>query len=408
MRIAMVSEHASPLAVAGGVDSGGQNVHVAALSAALARSGHDVRVFTRSDSVDLPPRVATVDGYTVEHVPAGPAEPIAKDELIDLMPAFGQYLGERLAAEPADIIHAHFWMSGVAAMIAGRQLAIPVAQTFHALGVVKQRHQGAADTSPPQRMATESSLCRSVDRVIATCTDEVFELRPLGLPVDRTSVVPCGVDLDRFRPEGPAVPRGALPHRVLVISRLVPRKGIEEVVRACAGIPDVELIVAGGPPESELATDREANRLRAIAAQLGVLDRVIFTGRVPHEDMPALIRSADVVAHTPWYEPFGIVPLEAMACGRPVVASAVGGLTDSVVSGVTGLLVAPRDPDQVRQALQALLDDPALREGFGAAGLARAHRRFGWDRVAAQTESVYRRTAAREQHQQVSPVGWLR
>lgn len=408
MRIAMVSEHASPLAVAGGVDAGGQNVHVAALSAALARMGHQVRVFTRADSPDLPREVPTVDGYVVEHVPAGPARPIAKDDLLELMPAFGQHLTERLAREPADILHAHFWMSGVAAMIAGRQLDVPVAQTFHALGVVKRRHQGQADTSPAQRVAIESALCRSVDRVIATCTDEVFELRPLGLPVQRTSVVPCGVDLDRFGPEGPTVARGAATHRVLVISRLVARKGIDNVLRACASLPDVEVVVAGGPPETDLVRDPEACRLRAIAAELGMRERVILTGRVPHEDMPALIRSADVVVHTPWYEPFGIVPLEAMACGRPVIASAVGGLTDSVVSGVTGLLVPPSAPEELAVALRSVLEDPDLRASFGAAGLARARRRFGWNRVASQTDGAYRRTVPREGSRQVSPVGWLR
>ncbi|MBO0864877.1 MAG: glycosyltransferase, partial [Mycobacterium sp.] len=182
MRIAMVSEHASPLAALGGVDAGGQNVHVAELSAALSRRGHEVLVYTRRDSTELPERVETPDGYTVVHVPAGPPEPLPKDELLAHMPEFGRFLERQWGDEPPDVAHAHFWMSGIATLRAARRFAVPVVETFHALGVVKRRHQGTQDTSPQARLTLEQAVAQTADWVAATCTDEVFELVRLGRP----------------------------------------------------------------------------------------------------------------------------------------------------------------------------------------------------------------------------------
>ena len=187
MRIDLVSEHASPLAAIGGVDAGGQNVHVAALAAGLARRGHEVTVHTRRDDDALPERVVTADGYDVAHVPAGPPRELPKDELLPHMAEFARVLREQWTAAPPDVVHAHFWMSGLAAVEAAADLPTPVLQTFHALGSVKRRHQGAADPSPASRIDLERGLCRAVDHVVATCSDEVFELRRLGLPHDRAA-----------------------------------------------------------------------------------------------------------------------------------------------------------------------------------------------------------------------------
>ena len=389
MRVAMVSEHASPLATLGGVDAGGQNVHVAALSAALARRGAEVVVYTRRDDPDLPPRVAAARGVTVEHVDAGPPEAIPKDELLPHMDEFGARLRRSLRLDPPDVVHAHFWMSGRAALAAARPLGLPLLQTFHALGVVKRRHQGAKDTSPPERLRTEAVLAREVDGIVATCSDEVFELVRMGADLRRTAVVPCGVDLRQFRPDGPVAPRGRAGRRLLVVSRLVERKGVGDVVAALARLPDAELVVAGGPPAAGLAGDPEARRLAGLAERLGVADRVRLLGRVAPCDLPALYRSADLVVNVPWYEPFGIVPLEAMACGVPVVASAVGGLVDTVVDDVTGVHVPPRQPGRLAATVAALLADPERRATLGAAGARRARRRYGWDRIAASTLEVY-------------------
>lgn len=415
MRVAMVSEHASPLAALGGVDAGGQNVHVAALALALAERGHEVEVYTRRDDPRAARRVRMAPGVEVVHVRAGPAKPLPKDDLLAWMPAFAADLAQ-LWADPAgrpDVVHAHFWMSGVAALDAGRRVDVPVVQTFHALGSVKRRHQGDYDTSPDERVALESALARDVDLVVATCSDELAELLAAGARRDRVRVVPCGVDTAHFTPDGPgAVLRGRRPaaaglpglvglrvsaaeagpgvrHRLVAVSRLVERKGVETIVRALPVLDDAELVVVGGPPASALHRDPEALRLTALAADLGVLDRLRLVGRVAHHDLPALLRTADVVVATPWYEPFGIVPLEAMACGRPVVGSAVGGLLDSVADGVTGTLVPARDPAALAAAVRRLLDDPALRARWGRAARERVVAHFGWDRVAAATEDAY-------------------
>ncbi len=169
MRIAMVSEHASPLAVLGGVDAGGQNVHVAALAAAVAARGHEVVVHTRRESPRVPESVPLSPGVVVQHVPAGPPTEVPKDALLPYMDRFADVLREQWLWNRPDVVHAHFWMSGLAARRAAADLGIPVVQTFHALGVVKRRHQGAMDTSPPERLALESDLARSVDAIIATC-----------------------------------------------------------------------------------------------------------------------------------------------------------------------------------------------------------------------------------------------
>jgi len=393
MRIDLVSEHASPLAAIGGVDAGGQNVHVAALAAGLAQRGHEVTVHTRRDDESLPERVTTTDGYDVAHVAAGPARELPKDDLLPHMREFARVLREQWSAEPPDVVHAHFWMSGLAAVEAVADLPTPVLQTFHALGSVKRRHQGAADTSPADRIELERGLCRDVDHVVATCSDEVFELRRLGLRSERVSIVPCGVDTSVFTPRGPVAPRTERA-RLLVLGRLVERKGQDDAVRALRAVPDAELVVVGGPPADAIDADPEVRRLRAIAEAEGVADRLVFAGSVPRVDVPAWVRSADVVLAVPWYEPFGIMPLEAMACGRPVVATAVGGLQDSVVDGVTGDLVPPRDPDALGQALAALLDDDERRAAYGAAGVRRARDRYRWSRVVADTEAVYRHVLA--------------
>jgi D-inositol-3-phosphate glycosyltransferase len=398
MRIDLVSEHASPLAAIGGVDSGGQNVHVAQLAQALGRRGHHVTVYTRRDSPDLPDRVRAAPGVTVEHVLAGPAVPIPKDGLLVHMPEFGEHLAYQWARQPPDVVHAHFWMSGLAARHGVRGRDIPMVQTFHALGVVKRRHQGAADPSPPSRLALERELVRDAALVIATCSDEVIELAGLDVPAQQVAVVPCGVDLDRFIPHGPRASRDGR-YRILSLGRLVPRKGVETTIRALPGVPGAELVIAGG---GDATTEAERSRLAVIAQDCGVGERVRLVGQIPRGDVPALLRSADVVVSVPWYEPFGMVPLEAMACGVPVVASAVGGHLDTVVDGRTGALVSPRDVGALAQRLRELLADPARLAAIGSAAAARARACYGWDHIAGETERLYRRLLAGTS---VSPAG---
>jgi D-inositol-3-phosphate glycosyltransferase len=405
VRIDMISEHASPLAALGGADAGGQNVHVAALATALARRGHEVSVFTRRDSPRPPDVVPFAPGVTVRHVPAGPPRPLPKDGLLRYMPAFATWLAASWREQPPDVAHAHFWMSGIAAIWATARSPepVPVVQTFHALGSVKRRWQAEADTSPPQRLGLERTIVRQATAIIATCTDEVSQLAGYGARPETMYVVPCGVDCDRFRPSPEAdaiAPRSST--RVLSLGRLVPRKGNDTVIAAIARVPGTELVIAGGPDPGQLHGDPEVARLRRIAEGLGVADRVRFAGRVPHKDVPELLRSADIVVSAPWYEPFGIVPVEAMACGKAVVVSAVGGHLDTVEDGVTGRLVPPRDPAALTAALAQLLTEPGLRRKLGTAAAARVAARYSWDKIAAETEAVY---ACVRQERQEGKVG---
>ncbi|WP_431922944.1 glycosyltransferase [Nonomuraea jabiensis] len=379
MKVDLISEHADPLAAVGGVDAGGQNVHVAELARALAGRGHTVVVHTRRTSERQPGSVTMAPGVTVEYVTAGPPVPLPKDELPPYMAEFGERLAERWAASPPDVVHAHFWMSGQAALRAAD--GVPVVQTFHALGTVKRRWQGDADTSPAHRIDTERAIGRRADAVLATCGDEVAELRAMGVPERRIAVVPCGVDLSVFRPDGPVAPRtgGKL---ILSIGRMVPRKGVDTVIRALRRIPDADLVIAGGRED-----DEEAVRLYELARAYGLERRVHVIGSVPREHVPALMRSADVLVAVPWYEPFGMVAIEAMACGVPVVASAVGGHLDTVAG--CGVLVPPRRPRALARALSDVLDHPGRRAQLAAAGALRARERYGWARVAELTEAVY-------------------
>lgn len=397
MKIAMVSEHADPLADIAGPDCGGQNVHVAELSRALACRGHDVVVFTRRDC-DGPDERRSESGYRVVRLPCGPPEPIPKDAIYQHLGEFTDALTTSLVAERPNVVHAHFWMSAVATELAAFPLRIPTVLTYHALGSVKRRHQGASDTSPSQRIAIERVVGRHANAIAATCTDEVAELHAMGISTHNVCVIPCGVNTIEFAHPGESQiePWRRQRFRIVAVGRLVPRKGFDTVITALTDVPDTELVIVGGPATGSLDCDPEARRLIARAGQAGVSDRVRFTGAVPRGVMPAVMRSADVVTCTPWYEPFGIVPLEAMAAGVPVIVSAVGGMLDTVVPGITGERVPPRDPAALAAALQSLLSDPNLRKCYGRAGRRRVERHFDWARVARRTESLYRHVLTAE------------
>jgi len=384
----MVSEHASPLAAIAGVDAGGQNRHVAGLAAGLVRRGHAVTVYTRRYAEDLPTKLTAPAGFDVVHVPVGPPIALPKDELLPYMRPFGRWMADRwLSGRRPDVVHAHFWMSGVAAVVAATHVRVPTVLTYHALGTVKRCHQQEADTSPVIRIAVERHLGLAVDRVIAQSADEVAEITALGVPVQKIALAASGVDIDRFAPWGPSMPRSRR-SRVLSVGRMVERKGFDDLIYALRAVPEAELVIIGGP-EDGLDDEPEAGRLLALARLLEVADRVQLIGAVPPEAMPAWYRSADLVACTPWYEPFGLTALEAMACGVPVVAYGVGGLGESVLDGVTGALVDPGDIVGLATTMADLLTDDAERERLGMAGRCRAVDRYDGDFSAARVARVY-------------------
>lgn len=359
-----------------GDDAGEQSVHVAGLSAALARHRHRVTVYTRRDDAELPDAVETAQGYRVVHVPAGRPQHLPDDELLNAMGPFAQYLAETWTVGGPDVVHSHFWMSGIAAGLAAHLRHLPTVLSFHGLG------------TDPVRIRLESKLAKAATSVSAGCSDEAFELIRMGRPRSGISLIPCGVDADVFTPDGPQAARGRK-HRVLGLGKVLPRNGFDAIVRAMPFIPDAEFLVIGEPDSGDLHSDGEVCRLRGLAEQLGVADRLRLHGPATLADLPALLRSADVITCTPSHGSSGIVAVEAMACGVPVVASSVGPLADTVVHDVTGYLVDHREPRRVAISINALLRDSFLRRSLGAAGRDRVIARYTWDRVAADTVRMY-------------------
>ncbi|MBX9880439.1 MAG: glycosyltransferase [Sphingomonas sp.] len=404
MYIAMISEHASPLATLGGADGGGQNVYVAQLSRQLAALGHRVDVFTRREDAGVPQLTDFAPGVRVVQVVAGPARVIRKEKLLPLMDGFADEMRDFFAIHGApDLIHAHFFMSGLVGIDLARAFEIPAVVTFHALGKVRRLHQQAADGFPDARFTIEERIVAEADRVIAECPEDERDLLALyGADPLRLRMVPCGFDPDEFVPLDKAEARVALglpadAPIALQLGRMVPRKGVDTAIEALAFAQrDARLVVVGGAsPEPDPARDPELARLIAVAERAGVRERVIFTGSRGRDVLKLYYGAADVFVTAPWYEPFGITPLEAMACARPVIASDVGGLRYTVAEGETGLRVPPRDPARLGAAMRALLGDPARAEGMGRAGLARVRERFTWRQVALQMEEVYRETLAK-------------
>lgn len=415
MNIALISEHASPLAALGGVDSGGQNVYVAQVARQLARIGHQVDVYTRRDSYALPSAVPLAPRLKVIHVPAGPPRHVAKEQLLPHMDEFAARLARHCAPAAAgappryDLAHANFFMSGLAALRLREALGIPFVITFHALGKVRRLHQGAADGFPQERLAIEETLVAAADRVIAECPQDKADLVQLyGADPARVDVVPCGFDPQELGPGGRELRRqlGLADEEfvVLQLGRLVPRKGIDNVIRAIGelkrrhGIAARLLVVGGESEQPDAAATPEIGRLAAIAADEGVASQVVFTGRRPRQLLRGFYCAADVFVTTPWYEPFGITPLEAMACGCPVIGSAVGGIRYSVVDEVTGYLVPPRDPVQLAERLARLRHNPLLAQALGRAGLRRVRATFTWGRVCGQLARVYAAAARLPAH----------
>ncbi|UZG45417.1 glycosyltransferase family 4 protein [Caldimonas thermodepolymerans] len=395
MKMALISEHASPLATLGGVDAGGQNIYVMHMAQCLARAGHEVDVYTRRDDPALPTVVHLRPGLRVIHVDTGPACFVPKEQLLPHMQEFAQACETRCRhAGGYDVVHANFFMSGCVALHLKRTFGTPFAITFHALGLVRREHQRAADGFPDERIGIERELVAQADCVVAECPQDRLDLiRLYGADPRRMVTVPCGFDPAEFGPmDRTAVRRelGLDPDEfiVLQLGRLVPRKGIDNVIRAMAylgeGMPSRLLVVGGESDTPDERVTPEIARLRDVAREAGVDGRVVFTGRRQRERLRLYYGAADVFVTTPWYEPFGITPLEAMACGRPVVGSAVGGIQHTVMHGVTGFLVPPHDPVALGRRLAALRDNPALARALGRAGIRRARSLFTWERVARQ------------------------
>lgn len=408
-RVAILSDHASPLASPGSIDCGGQNVYVANLARELALAGYLVDVFTRRDSPGQPALVQWRSNVRVVHVPAGPAHYIPKEQMLPYMDAFARYVARFARRQEAmyDVVHANFFMSGVVAQHLKQALGIPFVITFHALGQVRRLAQGAADAFPPERTRIELSLMRDADRIIAECPQDRLDMEQLyGAPAARIDVAPCGFDPQELWPVPQRLARQKLGLQlgkfiVLQLGRMVPRKGIDTVIEALALLRqqqrvDALLLVVGGEcgPGGKLETP-ELARLHNLARHLGVGEQVQFTGRKERAELRYYYSAADAFVTTPWYEPFGITPVEAMACARPVIGAAVGGIKSTVIDGTTGFLVPPRDPQSVAERLGELHADPELARTMGDEGMRRAFQHFTWRSVARQAAAIYESAAVR-------------
>ncbi len=403
-RIAFLSEHSSPVAVLGGEDAGGQNVYVDEVSRNLGSLGFDVDVFVRRDDTTSPDVIAWSPGVRIVHLEAGPPEFVLKDDIWPFMPVFRDAFLRFSVRDDRryDLIHGNFWMSGWVAAQLRHKLDIPVVQIFHAVGKTKQRHQGSLDTSPAGRIAIEHEVIRSVDRLIAQCPSERQELvEDYGADPAKVVVVPSGVNVARFKPSDRLKIRQQLgldPDAFVVayVGRMLPRKDVRNVVRASAILmgqteAPVQLLLVGGETlEPDPVTTPEIGELQRLAHELGIADRMTFTGRRQPDELRHYYCAGDVAVTTPWYEPYGLTPLEAMACGVPIIGSAVGGITFTVQDGETGFLVPSCDPEALAGKLHYLLVNPDERTRMGHLARLRVEREFTWPVVAERTAALYR------------------
>jgi D-inositol-3-phosphate glycosyltransferase len=408
--IAMISEHASPLAVTGGVDAGGQNIYVAHTARHLAELGYAVDVFTRRDTEDLPDVVDWIPGIRVFHVRAGPAAFVRKESLLPYMAQFARAVIDEARAAgdrgvPYAICHAHFFMSGLVARRLKQALGIPYVVTFHALGRVRLLHQ-TNDEFPAHRCILEQMVIDTADAIVAECPQDQMDLqRHYRTPTSRMRVIPCGFDPDELQPvdRAKARERLGLPADrpiVLQLGRMVPRKGVDTVIRALGilerrhALRPLLLIVGGESPTPDPALTPEIGRLQRIAAEERVAADVQFVGQRARSELRYFYSAADVFVTMPWYEPFGITPVEAMACGIPVIGSRVGGIQYSVEDGRTGFLVEARNADALARRLAHVFSNPSIPRLLGKRALRRAWERFTWRDVARALAELYADVAA--------------
>jgi D-inositol-3-phosphate glycosyltransferase len=411
-RIAVISEHASPLATLGGVDAGGQNVYVAELAKSLSLAGYDLDIFTRWEDPALPHVVKWMPGIRIIHLAAGPKEVIAKESLLPFMDEFRESMLTYIRRNKIvyDLIHANFWMSGLVASQLKEILGIPFVITFHALGHVRRIHQGDNDKFPPERISIEQDIIKKADRIIAECPQDKEDLvHYYNAPTFKLDTIPCGFSSKEFYPIDKPLARKLLqlpPHDFLIlqVGRMVPRKGVDNVIKGMANLkrPDIHLLIVGGDfDEKDALSNSEIKRLNALAQELGIGSMISFAGHKNRDLLKFYYSAADVFVTTPWYEPFGMTPLEAMACGTPVIGSKVGGIKYSVIHGATGLLVPPNDPEALAGSIDQLISDKQLLAQMSRNSLKRVNQEFSWAHIARQADRLYQNVILSSRHTSV-------
>lgn len=404
--IALISDHGDPAAEIGREEAGGQNVYVRQVGEALAKLGWQVDMFTRKSRAD--------DAAIVQHSPycrtirlaAGPEEFVPRDQLFQYLPQFVESFQNFQAKEGTNypLVHTNYWMSAWIGMELRKQSNIQVVHTYHSLGAVKYQ---AVSNRPPiaqTRLAVEQQILEQANCVVATSPQEMEHLRSLVSQSGHVEVIPCGTDTSNFRVLSRAEARTRLDispdaQVVLYVGRFDPRKGIETLVRAFAKVraahplDPMQLVIVGGSEVGQ-PDEQERSRIAGIVSDLGLAEHTTFAGRVGHDHLPAYYTAADVCVIPSHYEPFGLVAIEAMACGTPVVASNVGGLKFTVVPEETGLLVQPQDDGAFAHAIDRILTDDLWARKLRRQASARVQQNFSWTGVAIQLSDLYRRLLA--------------
>lgn len=412
MRVAMLSYHTCPLATLGGKDTGGMNVYVRDLARQLGVMGISVDVFTRSQDEHVPHVLHDLGyGNRVVHVPAGPEVPRVKEELVTYLPEYVSGILDFTSVKNLtyDLIHSHYWMSGIAALDLKDHWGVPVIHMFHTLGLMKQRvAQSTEEAEGEYRLKGEQEVLQLADWIIAATQAELAQLQWLyQANTQKVVVIPPGVDLSRFYPipcdeakEFIGVP--PCDRMILFVGRIEPLKGIDTLIEAIAlmhgeGVFSKQslclAVIGGEPGATEETMSAEMARLQEMCDQYGLSDLVTFLGKRSQDTLPYYYSAAEAVVVPSQYESFGMVALEAMACGTPVVASQVGGLAFLVQDGVTGYTVPVSEPAALAERLTALISDALLRERLGrqAAAFAREYR---WEVIANRLVDVYKKALA--------------
>lgn len=407
LRIAMLSYHTCPLATLGGKDTGGMNVYVRDLTRELGRQGIHVDVFTRSQDEHVPHVVHELGyGNRVVHVLAGPERPLSKKEIVDFIPDFVAGV-QSFAVEKGiryDLIHSHYWQSGLAAEALADAWGVPIVHMFHTLGEMKNRiARSESEKEGIYRLDGERRVLARANRIIAATLAEQAQLQWLyKADLRKVNIIPPGVDIGHFYPipADEAKQFIGLPeneHMVLFVGRIEPLKGVDTLIEAMSllRLSDISArhpvhlaIIGGDPSASPEDMNAEMARLQKLCRDLCMNRMVLFLGKRGQDTLPYYYSAAEVLVMPSHYESFGMVALEAMACGTPVVASQVGGLAFLVQDGITGYSVPDQDPALLSERLGRLLGDPFLRAQMGAQA-AQYARGYAWENIARQLIAVY-------------------
>lgn len=389
LRAGIISLHTSPLTQPGAGDSGGMNVYIREFVSSLTQAGVSCDVFVRRWHEELDDIVEVEPGFRVVHVPAG-AYDLAKEDLPGIVDEFTAWVRAWLEQNPVDVLHANYWLSGVVGHQLKHPLELPLVTTFHTLARVKAE---MGDAEPQDRIDAETTVVACSDALVANAAEERRQLVELyHAQPDRIEIIAPGVDRALFSPGAATGAREAIGYEggplVLFVGRIQPLKGVDIAVGALAALddPTSKLMIVGGASGKEGAA--EVERIERMIDGLGLTDRVIFVPPKPHYALSTYYRAADVVVMPSRSESFGLVALEAAACGIPVVAAAVGGLRTLVDEGVTGFLIEDRDPEQYAAALNRILGDPVLQKSMGRAA-ARTASRYPWSGLAKRLRSLY-------------------